>query len=556
MKKALFMATALLASLTLSKGAFADDGVTASTGSDEIIINSVNGIPLNKETFLTYRLMDATKISDTEEKYTIIPVWQKFFNEQVKGNENTECTSDEAHQYLLKLQTDPKAFRDFKEKAYDYAKEKKVPDMGSDTATQDQYKISNLPNGYYLIVQQDNDSSVSVSSDMLVTVDSANRTQTVNLKADVPSLLKTINDGSGDKKAESYGVGDEVNFQLVSKVPDISGYLGEKTAVQKENGRYVFEVCESMSKGLTLEPNSIKIKIGDKNYTNFKVVQKDDPSTPETEWKIVFGTTTVTNEGTGKPDEILSDTDGVVNDPDFVPANAGKPIVITYKAKLNENAVLGDKGNPNTANVLYSSNPYKKDDTNHTWDSTAKAYTFGLDLTKTNTKGDKLPYAGFNLKDKEGNIIYVKPLNTDNSGKDQYGKYVRCHSNDKGAQALIASGQDGKIIVSGLDAGDYQLVETDAPDGYQLLPAPIHFSITPKFNLVEKTIDAELSELTSSNADFKANKSTGYVSTTVVNKTGGLLPKTGGRGIAILVVVGVALIGIATYLLFGRRKKA
>lgn len=555
MRKSVMLTAGILTLLSLATPTMAaEDGVDARTGNNSITINSVNGIPLENENFLTYRLMDATKISDKEEKYTIVPEWQKFFNKEVKGNENTECTSDEAHEYLLKLQLDPKKFKEFKEHAYAYAKDKHIEDLGKDSKTEDKYTISNLPNGYYIIIESENKDTLAVSKDMLVTVDTANPKVSIDLKADVPSLVKTIVENGQDKKVGSYAVGDDVDFKLVSKVPDISGYIGSKTALQKDSGRYVFEVFEKMSKGLTLDPSSVKIKIGDKDYTNFKVVEKDDPDTPEKEWRIVFGTTTVTNEGTGKPDDVLSDADGVVNDPDFGPSNVGKPIVITYKAKLNENAFLGEQGNPNIANVLYSSNPYKPNNTKHTIDSTATPYTFGLDVTKENSNKEKLKDATFTLKTKEGTQLYVKPVKE--SEKDKEGYYIVCKEKDSGATASVKTNSDGKLVIAGLDAGDYQLVETKAPNGYQLLPAPIEFSIEPQYALINKTIDAKLEDLKSNNTKFTANKSTGYVATTVVNKAGGLLPKTGGRGIVVLVVVGMGLIITATYLMFGRRKKS
>ncbi|CAM4021495.1 SpaA isopeptide-forming pilin-related protein [Catellicoccus marimammalium] len=541
------------------------ESLKATTGHDSITITSHNGIPLDKETFNAYRLMDAHYVkgeNDTrEEAYVIIPKWQKFFNKEVKGNEETKCSDEEAAKYLANLQKDPAGLKKFQEHVFDYANDHSIEPLGTKNAERNTYTISNLPDGYYSVIQVADENTVSLSYNILVTVDGHDTNAKVDLKADVPSLLKTMNgtdDPKNDKKAMDFAIGDDVPFRLVSKVPDMSGFEADKDG--KHGGRYVFEVCDTMSKGLTLDPNSIDIKIDGKEYKDFDYVKTGD-----NKFRLVFGINSTngksddctkdkdgcTNTTPSNDKDVLSDADGVLNDEVFK-KNTGKPIVITYKAKLNANAVLGKEGNANTANVLYSNNPYKPENVNHTWDSTTHAFTFGLDLTKVDDNQKALAGAEFQLTTNDGTEIKVK--------QEKDGSYVV--SKDDDAVSKVVSSKDGKIFVKGLDAGSYQLKETKAPAGYNLLEKPIKFTISPKYKEIQPgdytNIEGILEDLTVTGTEtgheFSADATKGTVSTTVVNKAGGLLPKTGGRGIFMLAAIGLALMALATYVLFGRKK--
>ena len=94
----------------------------------------------------------------------------------------------------------------------------------------------------------------------------------------------------------------------------------------------------------------------------------------------------------------------------------------------------------------------------------------------------------------------------------------------------ITTPENGKFTVKGLTNDDYDLVETQAPTGYVTLKAPIKFTIEHgKFNGVE-------------NID------------TVTNTPKGLLPQTGGAGIAAFLAVGTAIL-VGTFIVFKRSRK-
>ncbi len=95
---------------------------------------------------------------------------------------------------------------------------------------------------------------------------------------------------------------------------------------------------------------------------------------------------------------------------------------------------------------------------------------------------------------------------------------------------FFTTGENGLGYIYGLAYGDYYLVETKAPDGYNLLAGPVKF-----------TVDAE------SHTESRI--------VTVENTTGAVLPSTGGPGTAAFTVGGTALMAAAV-LLLRRRKTA
>ena len=213
--------------------------------------------------------------------------------------------------------------------------------------TDNTYKatISDLPAGYYL-VKEDTIAEGSAAGNaytkyMLNLVKDVE----VQAKADVPTLDKQVqdnDDGSANPEdATNVSVGDKVTYTLTSKVPAMDGY-----------DKYYFVVNDTLSKGLTLDQNSIAINIVDSDEphtvqqtlakdTHFTVTTSNGPEDGETSLKIVFK--------------------------DFIQWKeryTNKDIVITYDATLDKDAVIGNTGNLNDATLTYSNDPnyeYKGD---------------------------------------------------------------------------------------------------------------------------------------------------------------------------------------------------
>ena len=99
------------------------------------------------------------------------------------------------------------------------------------------------------------------------------------------------------------------------------------------------------------------------------------------------------------------------------------------------------------------------------------------------------------------------------------------------------------LRVNGLAAGDYWLVETQAPEGFNKLTDSIKVTIT-------KDGDAEWT--VKKNNTLEEDKIID-----VENSTGSLLPSTGGRGaIAFAVIAALLVFGVAVSFIRDKRKEA
>ena len=218
-------------------------------------------------------------------------------------------------------------------------------------------------------------------------------------------------------------------------------------------------------------------------------------------------------------------------------ANKGKTFTVTYYAKVNKDAVVT---NNNKALLEYGNN---SGETTKTTPSEAKTPTYPLDILKKK-KGseDKLAGAKFSLYKTEAdakagtNAIKVSGSN---------GNYVVDPASENTVFESVASIDEKgyNLHVNGLAAGEYWLVETEAPAGYNKLTAPIKVTIT-------KTGDTEWTVSKDDTAEEDKIID-------VENSTGSILPSTGGMGTIIFAVIAAILVlGVAVSFIRDKRKNA
>lgn len=374
-------------------------------------------------------------------------------------------------------------------------------------SSKDSTVINGLAAGYYLVKDQDGTQANKSDAYTKFIVQIVGDTE-ANIKSDVPTVVKKVmdtNDSEGTtsdwQDSADYDIGDDVPYQVTGSMPDnIADYTTYK---------YVF--TDTMSKGLTYTAKKAKIKIGDKDvtgsFTEAVTTEKD-------------GTTVVTWTC-----DNLKGIDGVTLD-------ANTKVVVTYKAKLNDNAVIGAAGNPNTVNLTYSNNPNKggEGETGKTPDDKNIVFTYKTVVNKVDQDKKSLSGAAFKLEKKLSD-----------------GTYKEIKS--------FKAGEETTFEFTGLDDGNYRLSETATPAGYNTI-TPIEFTISAEHKT--DSDDPKLTKLsgnvTSGEATFAADTNAGSLTTSVVNKKGATLPSTGGIGTTMFYVAGGLMVVVAGVLLAAKKK--
>ncbi len=116
---------------------------------------------------------------------------------------------------------------------------------------------------------------------------------------------------------------------------------------------------------------------------------------------------------------------------------------------------------------------------------------------------------------------------------------------------LLTYGTDGEITVFELGDGDYQLVETKAPEGYALKGSPVKIHISG--DGTEVSYD-EGTSLSNSNEGVSVDEDSGVHTLLITNTAGIELPHTGGPGTAMFYILGSLLTLGSAVILISRRR--
>ena len=213
---------------------------------------------------------------------------------------------------------------------------------------------------------------------------------------------------------------------------------------------------------------------------------------------------------------------------EYAVEHAGEDVVIYYDAKITDEIAF-NKASLNKAWVTTTGYQSSDDE--------VKLYTYGFKLNKTGKDGAALTGAQFVLATTE--TLSIDPM-TNRNEKVFFtvanGVYTVATANDVDITDTIYA---GSVSIRGLGKGTYYLHETKAPDGYNKLDKPIVIEITDNGILV----DGEAVE--------------DGVTVTVINKTGSLLPSTGGIGTTLFYIFGaVMVLGAGVLLITNKRMRA
>ena len=369
------------------------------------------------------------------------------------------------------------------------------------SSSADNTVIGGLVAGYYLVKDKDGtqDSKSDAYTKFIVQVVGDTSTK---VKSDVPTVEKKVkdtNDSTGVtsdwQDSADYDIGDDVPFQITGTMPsNIDDYT-----------KYAYTFTDTMSAGLTYTTKTATIKIGDTDVTSSftETVDGQKVTWACADLKAISGVT------------LTKDT----------------KVVVTYSATLNEKAVTGSAGNPNTVYLTYSNNPNEGGEgTGKTPEDKNVVFTYKTVVNKVDQDQKSLAGAGFTLQKKvNGTYTDVK---------------------------TFTAGTDTTFTFTGLDDGDYKLIESTTPAGYNTID-DVEFTISATHDTTED--DPKLltlsGDVTSGTATFAPDKTAGSLTTQIVNKKGSVLPSTGGIGTRMFYVFGGCLVAAAVVLLALKKRR-
>ena len=478
-------------------GAEETSGTSADYKGKITIDNAIVG-----QTYTIYQILELESFSDKTIEpntgnyaYKPTSAWEQFVSDAKNESGVKYFIKDgEYVKWNPEVGTDATVIAKFAKEALEYAGKSNI------NFTQQQKNVTNitvefndLSLGYYLV-----DSSTGA----LCSLDTTAKEVTIKEKNGVPSVEKKVQEDSKISTTDEYGE---------SNTADIGQTVNFKTTITAQAGAQSYVLHDKMEEGLTFS-GSVSVTKGTQTFT-----------TP-TDYRLVMSPST----------DIGDDcTFEIVFTQNFCDKlQAGDEIVVTYSATLNEKAVIAGVGNKNETWLKYGDNSVTTHKT-----TTTKTYEIPVFKYTEKTVGNKtgLPNAEFTLSKNSDGTNPIELVDITNGAAE--GKYRVAKTGDTTITKVITLAT-GKFTIQGLDADTYYLTETKQPDGY---------------NKLSKAVKIVIDE------EGKITVDDGETSTKLVeveNKTGSLLPSTGGMGTTLFYIFGAILvIGSGVVLITKKRMK-
>ena len=294
---------------------------------------------------------------------------------------------------------------------------------------------------------------------------------------------KTAKVGDVDVNDKTVNVGDTVDFTVSAAVP----------ASAANYDVYPFTITDTASKGLKVaETSTFKVQVDGKDVDAalYKVEQTGSAA---------VGTTTTITFASAK-------------------SLAGKTIVVSYTGVVTKDALTGLDGSvDNKAKITTNGGTSGEGKT--------ESKTYGFQFKKIGVDDDANALAGaqFVVKKKDG-----KFLKQDTESK------AWSSVDDQTDATVFTSGADGLVQFKGLAAGDYTVMETNAPNGYAQ-----NFKVTFDVSIAENgtvTFKQDLLHQVTLPSD-------GQIATVKNVKSITQLPLTGAAGTTLFTVVALLVAG-------------
>jgi LPXTG-motif cell wall-anchored protein len=407
-------------------------------------------------------------------------------------------------------------------------------------AEESEIKFTDLEYGYYFITSTLG-TTITVSSNT-PDINVIDKNQGPSWDVDEQGSGKVITSDSNKTyippvQENSVNVGDTVNFKIGVNT---TNYNGDRPIVD-------YFINDALDKGFVIDKTSLVVKLGETELTSASVPALGQNY--KIEWDDENNSFRITvpwyDEETGE----------------FASADANNVLTVTYSATLvaNPDTEYAGEGNKNTATYDFRDTedaPTPGDEPYHTVEEKeTTTYTFALGFSKIDGKTkEALPGAEFVIKDSDGKYIAA----TGNNGDYTYS--AKADTEDDAT--VFKTDAEGMIIVKGVAEGTYTVIETKAPEGYNLLTSEMtvtaSIASSSTYTTTHTTYYDHDGNVTEEEQEDGITVVKTYevnaVNLMIENNAGTTLPETGGIGTTIFYIVGALLVVGAVVLLVTKKR--
>ncbi|MEZ3487409.1 MAG: LPXTG cell wall anchor domain-containing protein [Lachnospiraceae bacterium] len=391
---------------------------------------------------------------------------------------------------------------------------------------------------------------------------------------DTPKVNKFIVENNEDKKGNTVKIGDEIDYKV--EVGPIPYYGGSNP---------ILNLVDTMDVGLdrVTKLEDVNVSISNGLTTVKKLVKDTDYTIQETEnnpRKITINFVVAGYKAAHPNDkDVLSDY--TLNE---FASNPSNKIVVTYKAKVNNDATINQTANKNDVVLNFTKDSkLSGDDVKDNDEDIVYSYTFDIDGGIEGSITDR-------VINKRGETVDETTENTGKAGLDgaEFGLYTdqACKTlytnswkdkdgNEQTFGGIVTTANGGQMHIKGLDEGTYYLQERKAPGSYSVNTNVYKIVIEATYvTSTDKKVAGQIQSWTikidnvtvatetGKTSTFTVNQGNIVENTTVVNGTDiqntklSSLPSTGGIGTTIFTIGGCAIMIIAAALFFASRRKS
>ena len=450
---------------------------------------------IKDQEYKVYKIFDLESYSGTNYSYKVVDKWANFFT-RTGGGYGYITLDDDG--YIKSFNLTERNAPGFARSALRYAQDvsngvsaiTSTPTINNNPDGTQTITYSDVDMGYYLV-----DSSVGA----LCSLNTTNLTATITEKNSVPTVEKKV------KRTDNSAYDDYTNA-------DMGRVLEFKITITVGDGPQNYVLHDFMDESLTYDKTSLEISYQlvvdgpfyNLNNTNYSTPTVTDGHT----FDVVFNQTFLDN------------------------LKKDYKILVKYKATLNEKAKTQDK-NYNKTWVSYGDNKNSNEDSVYIQTfriPVFKYYKPNATATETPLAGVKFKLSNKSNADLNNDTDFIKFVYDSTDTAYGSGAYRKALDSDTTTTIEVESDDQGYATFKGLQAGDYYLYETEAPKGFNKLTKPIRI-------VIQETGLLYFGKLGDTPQLVRP-----YQPVKIENKTGTVLPSTGGVGTTMMYIMGAMLL--------------